>query len=273
VLVIGRQLEMGRKDGPPLAAAEHLGTVPASSQCWQRADTASGLACRASTASRLLGAHPVPGTDDRAGLYRRHRHGEACWSPPQRANAAGDVFGDRIIAAAILDRLQNHAMTLNIRCNSYRLKEKLGPTAPHLTFERSRAPRLRPRCLRLPSNLLILASTTRLDGATGSIRDKAKRMDVENRAKKASKFSPCEPVQAPEDTVVRISNKGARKRRRNTCPLALGHCPARPLHQAKHLFNNDHDERDEDFFCQRHISKQCACNNDAAKIAPGGESY
>ena len=38
VLVIGRQLEMGRKDGPPLAAAEHLGNVPASSQCWQRAD-------------------------------------------------------------------------------------------------------------------------------------------------------------------------------------------------------------------------------------------
>lgn len=97
-------------------------------------------------------------------------------------------------------------------------------------------------------------------------------MDVENLAKKVSKFSSCEPVQAAEEAVVRISNKGVRKRRRNACPLALGHRPARSLHQAKHMFNNHHDERDQDFFCQRHISKQCACNNDAAKIAPGGES-
>ncbi|MDH4053211.1 MAG: ATP-binding protein, partial [Rubrivivax sp.] len=32
---------------------------------------------------------------------------------------------DRIIATAILDRLLHHAVTLNIRGNSYRLKEKL----------------------------------------------------------------------------------------------------------------------------------------------------
>ena len=37
----------------------------------------------------------------------------------------GEVFGDRIIATAILDRLLHHAVTLNIRGNSYRLKEKL----------------------------------------------------------------------------------------------------------------------------------------------------
>ena len=35
------------------------------------------------------------------------------------------MFGDRIIATAILDRLLHHAVTLNIRGNSYRLKEKL----------------------------------------------------------------------------------------------------------------------------------------------------
>ena len=39
--------------------------------------------------------------------------------------AWGDVFGDRVIAAAILDRLLHHAITVNIRGNSYRLKEKL----------------------------------------------------------------------------------------------------------------------------------------------------
>ena len=35
------------------------------------------------------------------------------------------MFGDRIIATAILDRLLHHAVTMNIRGNSYRLKDKL----------------------------------------------------------------------------------------------------------------------------------------------------
>jgi DNA replication protein DnaC len=47
-------------------------------------------------------------------------------SPATRASGAwGDVFGDRVIATAILGRLLHHAVTLNIRGNSYRLKEKL----------------------------------------------------------------------------------------------------------------------------------------------------
>ena len=37
----------------------------------------------------------------------------------------GEVFGDRVIATAILDRILHHAITLNIRGNSYRLKDKL----------------------------------------------------------------------------------------------------------------------------------------------------
>ena len=37
----------------------------------------------------------------------------------------GDVFGDRVIATAILDRVLHHAITINIRGNSYRLKDKL----------------------------------------------------------------------------------------------------------------------------------------------------
>jgi DNA replication protein DnaC len=39
--------------------------------------------------------------------------------------AWGEVFGDRVIATAILDRVLHHAITLSIRGNSYRLKEKL----------------------------------------------------------------------------------------------------------------------------------------------------
>lgn len=37
----------------------------------------------------------------------------------------GDVFGDRVIATAILDRVLHHSVTINIKGDSYRLKEKL----------------------------------------------------------------------------------------------------------------------------------------------------
>ena len=36
----------------------------------------------------------------------------------------GSIFGDPIIATAILDRLLHHSTTINIRGNSYRLKDR-----------------------------------------------------------------------------------------------------------------------------------------------------
>ena len=36
----------------------------------------------------------------------------------------GSIFGDPIIATAILDRLLHHSTTINIRGESYRLKER-----------------------------------------------------------------------------------------------------------------------------------------------------
>ena len=36
----------------------------------------------------------------------------------------GDIFGDQVLATAILDRLLHHATTVNIKGESYRLKEK-----------------------------------------------------------------------------------------------------------------------------------------------------
>jgi hypothetical protein len=37
----------------------------------------------------------------------------------------GEVFGDRVIATAILNRLLHHGITVTIRGDSYRLKEKI----------------------------------------------------------------------------------------------------------------------------------------------------
>lgn len=37
----------------------------------------------------------------------------------------GEVFSDPVIAGAILDRLLHHSITVNIKGQSFRLKEKL----------------------------------------------------------------------------------------------------------------------------------------------------
>lgn len=55
---------------------------------------------------------------------------EASWNyPPCCLQSAllqlGEVFGDQIIASAILDRVLHHAISVNIKGESYRLKEKL----------------------------------------------------------------------------------------------------------------------------------------------------
>lgn len=58
-------------------------------------------------------------------VSRRYERGPMILTSNQSFSAWGDVFGDRVIATAILDRLLHHAVTLNIRGNSYRLKDKL----------------------------------------------------------------------------------------------------------------------------------------------------
>ena len=58
-------------------------------------------------------------------ISRRYERGPMILTSNQSFGSWGDVFGDRVIAAAILDRVLHHAITVNIRGNSYRLKDKL----------------------------------------------------------------------------------------------------------------------------------------------------
>jgi len=58
-------------------------------------------------------------------VSRRYERGPTILTSNQSFGAWGDVFGDRVIATAILDRVLHHAITINIRGNSYRLKDKL----------------------------------------------------------------------------------------------------------------------------------------------------
>jgi DNA replication protein DnaC len=69
---------------------------------------------------------------DRAGanlffqlISRRYEKGPVILTSNQSFGSWGEVFGDRVIATAILDRVLHHAITINIRGNSYRLKDKL----------------------------------------------------------------------------------------------------------------------------------------------------
>jgi DNA replication protein DnaC len=58
-------------------------------------------------------------------VSRRYERGSIIITSNQSLGAWGEVFGDTVIASAILDRLLHHSITVNIKGESYRLKEKL----------------------------------------------------------------------------------------------------------------------------------------------------
>lgn len=57
-------------------------------------------------------------------ISRRYEKGAMILTSNQAYANWGDIFGDPVIASAILDRLLHHATTVNIKGESYRLKEK-----------------------------------------------------------------------------------------------------------------------------------------------------
>jgi DNA replication protein DnaC len=57
-------------------------------------------------------------------ISRRYEKGSILLTSNQSLAAWGDVFGDPVIATAILDRLLHHSVTINIKGESYRLREK-----------------------------------------------------------------------------------------------------------------------------------------------------
>jgi DNA replication protein DnaC len=57
-------------------------------------------------------------------VSRRYERG-AILTSNQSLGAWGEVFGDPVIVTAILDRLLHHSITVNIKGDSYRLREKL----------------------------------------------------------------------------------------------------------------------------------------------------
>lgn len=71
----------------------------------------------------------LPMGQDEASLFfrlvtRRYEKGSIILTSNKGFTDWGEIFGDQAIATAILDRLLHHATTLNIKGESYRLKEK-----------------------------------------------------------------------------------------------------------------------------------------------------
>lgn len=58
-------------------------------------------------------------------IARRYEKGALILTSNQSYGHWGEVFGDTILATAILDRLLHHSTTISIKGDSYRLKEKL----------------------------------------------------------------------------------------------------------------------------------------------------
>jgi DNA replication protein DnaC len=57
-------------------------------------------------------------------VSRRYERGAVILTSNQSFMKWGDVFGDRVLATAILDRLLHHSTVLNIKGESFRLREK-----------------------------------------------------------------------------------------------------------------------------------------------------
>jgi DNA replication protein DnaC len=57
-------------------------------------------------------------------VSRRYERGAILFTSNRAVSDWGDVFGDPVVATAILDRLLHHSHVLTIRGESYRLREK-----------------------------------------------------------------------------------------------------------------------------------------------------
>ena len=75
-------------------------------------------------------------------VSRRYERGSILLTSNRAVSEWGEVFGDPVVATAILDRLLHHSHVITIRGESYRLKEKR--RAGLLTASKQRDPSTTP---------------------------------------------------------------------------------------------------------------------------------
>lgn len=57
-------------------------------------------------------------------ISERYETGSIILTSNKSYGSWGEIFGDSVLATAILDRLLHHSTTINIKGESYRIKEK-----------------------------------------------------------------------------------------------------------------------------------------------------
>ena len=57
-------------------------------------------------------------------ISKRYEHASTIFTSNKSYSEWGEIFGDSVIATAILDRILHHSITLNIRGDSYRLRRR-----------------------------------------------------------------------------------------------------------------------------------------------------
>ncbi|HIH94899.1 TPA: ATP-binding protein, partial [Methanosarcina acetivorans] len=57
-------------------------------------------------------------------ISRRYEKSSTIFTSNKSYGEWGEIFKDQVIAAAVLDRILHHCTTINIRGESYRLKER-----------------------------------------------------------------------------------------------------------------------------------------------------
>jgi IstB-like ATP binding protein len=68
-------------------------------------------------------------------VARRYERGSILLTSNKAFSEWGSVFGDDVLASAILDRLLHHCDVIAINGPSYRLKDRLKPSDPAATTE------------------------------------------------------------------------------------------------------------------------------------------
>jgi len=65
-------------------------------------------------------------------VSRRYERASLIVTSNKPFSAWGEIFGDEVVAAAMIDRLVHHAEILSLKGDSYRLRDKdLGSPPPH----------------------------------------------------------------------------------------------------------------------------------------------
>jgi DNA replication protein DnaC len=59
-------------------------------------------------------------------MSRRYEHASTVLTSSKSFEDWGEIFGDEVMAAALIDRLLHHCHIVNVRGNSYRLRHHVG---------------------------------------------------------------------------------------------------------------------------------------------------